>query len=64
MKRKEFERMKGGWRSLILRLEADEKYMTLTIAASCVLHNLRQSRGESLVDGSEEEAGRLAEHFE
>ncbi|KAJ7322231.1 hypothetical protein JRQ81_018518 [Phrynocephalus forsythii] len=49
-----FERLKGRWRCLLKRLDVAEKNVPLVIIACCILHNICESRNETMQESWEE----------
>ncbi|KAG6926834.1 hypothetical protein G0U57_011028 [Chelydra serpentina] len=58
-----FGRLKGRWRSLLIRSDLSQTNIPIVIAACCVLHNLCESKGETFMAGWEVEANRLAADY-
>ncbi|CAM5144384.1 unnamed protein product [Eretmochelys imbricata] len=59
-----FGRLKVRWCCLLTRLDLSTTNIPIVIAACCVLHNICESKGKTLMAGWEVEANHLAAYFE
>ncbi|CAM5133023.1 unnamed protein product [Natator depressus] len=58
-----FGRLKARWRSLVTQLDLSTTNIPIVIAASCVLYNICETKGETFMAGWEVEATRLVVNF-
>ncbi|XP_025060606.1 protein ANTAGONIST OF LIKE HETEROCHROMATIN PROTEIN 1-like [Alligator sinensis] len=59
-----FGRLRARWRALNVRLDASERYLSSMVVACCILHNICETRGETLGVGWVMEAERLSQRYE